>query len=367
MAQHYVTPEYFHCIEEKRFRDVVYEPEADTFLLMEAIDKHHGDIHEMGSALRVVEIGCGSGAVITHVAMLLCSDKMSQSCSTSDGRSAHTIVNCDTDEPTSSGMREYESCAPSSLPQFYAVDISMTALEAASLTWTRTMSKHMGTSKASSSFAYTTSSIPRSQQQTHPVSVGARDIDTGGTNDDTLCLNLVHGDLFSPFEQSPDAGAHPSHPPVTFDVVIFNPPYVPTSVDELHTAAHAARTGDVAGAKCAAWAGGPDGRVVIDRFIAMLPKHLSRRGRCYMVVIKQNDVDSLMTHVRQSFRDYHSTAAQKGEGEPAEIQSPTKPFPSSSSDHTRHSGEVDVKLVAQRYTGEHLSVYCISYHAQSEP
>ena len=43
------------------------------------------------------------------------------------------------------------------------------------------------------------------------------------------------------------------------DILIFNPPYVPTPADEV-------------GSKGieAAWAGGEDGRVVIDRFLPLL-------------------------------------------------------------------------------------------------
>lgn len=48
-----------------------------------------------------------------------------------------------------------------------------------------------------------------------------------------------------------------------WDVVVFNPPYVPTSAEELDAA--------VAGGGIeASWAGGADGRVVIDRFLAVV-------------------------------------------------------------------------------------------------
>ena len=49
-----------------------------------------------------------------------------------------------------------------------------------------------------------------------------------------------------------------------FDLVVFNPPYVPTDEDELR---RALTTRDIS----ASWAGGPSGRVVIDRFIEALP------------------------------------------------------------------------------------------------
>jgi len=43
------------------------------------------------------------------------------------------------------------------------------------------------------------------------------------------------------------------------DVLIFNPPYVPTPDEELGTT-------DIV----ASWAGGSDGRVIIDRFIPLV-------------------------------------------------------------------------------------------------
>eukprot|EP01041_Mallomonas_annulata_P011836 gene11836-24816_t len=44
------------------------------------------------------------------------------------------------------------------------------------------------------------------------------------------------------------------------DVLIFNPPYVPTPANEVG-----------GNSISAAWAGGPDGRVVIDRFLPLIP------------------------------------------------------------------------------------------------
>ncbi len=48
--------------------------------------------------------------------------------------------------------------------------------------------------------------------------------------------------------------------PQTVDLLVFNPPYVPSEQEELGRA-------DIA----AAWAGGLNGRVVIDRFLSLVP------------------------------------------------------------------------------------------------
>ena len=61
------------------------------------------------------------------------------------------------------------------------------------------------------------------------------------------------------------------------DVLVFNPPYVVTPSDEV-------------GSKSleAAWAGGIDGREVIDRFLPIAANMISRNGVMYMVLIDKN-------------------------------------------------------------------------------
>lgn len=61
------------------------------------------------------------------------------------------------------------------------------------------------------------------------------------------------------------------------DLLLFNPPYVVTPDEEVERK-------DIA----AAWAGGRDGRLVIDRFLPMIPTLLSDEGVAFMVVIPEN-------------------------------------------------------------------------------
>jgi release factor glutamine methyltransferase len=65
----------------------------------------------------------------------------------------------------------------------------------------------------------------------------------------------------------------------SIDIILFNPPYVPTSDDEV----------DNSGGIAAAWAGGLNGRRVIDRFVPQLAKLLNRpNGVAYMVTVDDN-------------------------------------------------------------------------------
>lgn len=66
------------------------------------------------------------------------------------------------------------------------------------------------------------------------------------------------------------------------DVMLFNPPYVPTPPEEMK--------GD---GLSVAWAGGLKGREVLDRLLPSIPELLSSRGVLYLVVLDQNDPKEL--------------------------------------------------------------------------
>lgn len=91
------------------------------------------------------------------------------------------------------------------------------------------------------------------------------------------------------------------------DLLLFNPPYVPSPGDEVRvplSAAVAAPAGSPSAAQVggprlsAAWAGGARGRVVVDRLLARLPALLSARGALYMVAVSDNDVPDLLRCLR---------------------------------------------------------------------
>lgn len=71
----------------------------------------------------------------------------------------------------------------------------------------------------------------------------------------------------------------------TFDVVLFNPPYVVTEDEEL--------SNDDILSK--AWAGGSNGRKVMERVFDKIPKVLSSTGIFYLLVVKENDPEYILS------------------------------------------------------------------------
>ncbi|XP_063986096.1 methyltransferase N6AMT1 [Diachasmimorpha longicaudata] len=63
-----------------------------------------------------------------------------------------------------------------------------------------------------------------------------------------------------------------------FDILIFNPPYVVTDSSEIFDERLISKT----------WAGGRDGREVMDRLFPLVPTLLSSQGIFYLIVIKEN-------------------------------------------------------------------------------
>jgi len=202
----------------------VYEPSEDTYLVCDAIEQDRKYLHEELKPKLVVEVGCGSGCVITFLAQLL------------------------------------QSCDATKTCQCIATDINPKALD-----------------------------------------VTTR---TAKANDVTVeCVQTL--DLVTGLE---DRLHH------KVDVLVFNPPYVPTPDEEVwdpskHTlfslgeGEEAEKTRpklegtDLDSLITASWAGGENGRIVIDRFLPLLPSLLSPRGlndddknggRCYLVLVEEN-------------------------------------------------------------------------------
>lgn len=78
------------------------------------------------------------------------------------------------------------------------------------------------------------------------------------------------------------------------DVLIFNPPYVPTPNDEVGSSGIEA-----------SWAGGASGRVVIDRALPQIAQLLSPDGVAYVVVVDDNNPEEI-AHI---MKDRHGIRA----------------------------------------------------------
>lgn len=88
------------------------------------------------------------------------------------------------------------------------------------------------------------------------------------------CVESVGMDLLGMFRSS-------------FDVILFNPPYVVTESKEI-----------MGRGLDRAYAGGCAGREIIDKFLATLPSSLSENGVCYLLLLKENNVEEVKEKVR---------------------------------------------------------------------
>jgi len=78
------------------------------------------------------------------------------------------------------------------------------------------------------------------------------------------------------------------------DILLFNPPYVPTVTDEVDSAQG---TADIEGS----WAGGTDGMQVTDVFLHTVEDLLSAKGQFYLVAVKENNIPDICSRMS----DYH--------------------------------------------------------------
>ncbi|VVB66280.1 putative S-adenosylmethionine-dependent methyltransferase [Candidatus Gugararchaeum adminiculabundum] len=85
---------------------------------------------------------------------------------------------------------------------------------------------------------------------------------------------VIHSDLFSKVSGE-------------FDTIIFNPPYLPTSPDEV-----------TKGPIDLAWNGGSDGRAVIDKFLALFSPFLAPGGKLLMLHSSLADTEKTVLALR---------------------------------------------------------------------
>lgn len=85
-----------------------------------------------------------------------------------------------------------------------------------------------------------------------------------------------------------------------FDTILFNTPYLPTNEDE-----------QVDDELEAAWDGGVDGRVVINRFIEEVSEHLNPSGRVQLVQSSLSNVEETIGRLMEKGFDVSITASER--------------------------------------------------------
>lgn len=101
------------------------------------------------------------------------------------------------------------------------------------------------------------------------VLVEALDLARENAHQNTVEVDLLEGDMFDPVEDR-------------YDVIIFNPPYLPTAPEDL-TDSPLDKALD----------GGPDGTEVTVRFLEQVQQYLAEDGRAYIVASSLQDGDRL--------------------------------------------------------------------------
>jgi release factor glutamine methyltransferase len=76
-----------------------------------------------------------------------------------------------------------------------------------------------------------------------------------------------------------------------FDLIVFNPPYVPTEDLE--------KEDDSINGYDLAVNGGVEGREIIDKFISQLPNHLEKEGICYLLVSSLNNPIEIIENLKK--------------------------------------------------------------------
>jgi len=108
------------------------------------------------------------------------------------------------------------------------------------------------------------------------------------TNGFSRKIELRLGDLFQPVRKTEN-----------LDVIVFNAPYLPSSLSEQET--WIGRS----------WAGGPTGRQLIDRFIKEVPRFLKRNGKILLVQSSLANIDETLEKFLEVGLEAHVIAERK--------------------------------------------------------
>ncbi|KFG60311.1 methyltransferase domain protein [Toxoplasma gondii RUB] len=311
------TPDTSHVGLHKTFPDV-YEAAEDSFLFLDALAEDLPFLLRRRPSL-VLEMGSGSGCVISFLRTLflrafdassrdaLSAKPAKEEATVADANNggtttdAHTAHIASRPSPSSSSPSSPSSSPSSSssssplfIPCFFAVDCNLSATEATLETARRSEKSESRDCRAATRLR------GRSDHRDEaPESVSATSPDRAESC--RCAVDAVASDLFRAFRPSerrklPSSSS--SHSPSSreagnasrheglFDVVLFNPPYVPGSPRE-----RPRNPADWA------WWGGEDGREVIDQFLRQVTANLTAAGVLYLVLEKRNRIDQVVAHM----------------------------------------------------------------------
>ncbi|KAG0467175.1 hypothetical protein HPP92_018755 [Vanilla planifolia] len=133
---------------------------------------------------------------------------------------------------------------------------------------------------------YVTASLAIMLNQDSSVHYFATDINPHAveTTTATLAAHGVHSEIIC----TDIASGLERHLSGMIDLIVVNPPYVPTPSEEVGCEGITA-----------SWAGGEDGRVVIDRILPVVNELLSEKGWLYMVTVTENNPSQICSMMRK--------------------------------------------------------------------
>ena len=255
----------------------VYEPADDTFLFLDALRAERSPFLAERQPRICLELGCGSGALVTYLAMLL-RGVSSAVCFASDVNAAATRAALRTARANGVGV------APAAAGATAGADAGGTGAGAGAGAGTE---GSVGVGAAAAAEEGCGRGQQQQQQPPPPPPPPPLQPERGRAQ----LVQAVEMDLF---------GGFAPHFWGSVDVLLFNPPYVPTPDDEVGGRGISA-----------AWAGGEDGRVVIDRLLPLVGAMLSPRGVFYLLLVEDNRPEEIAALMRERYGFHAETVARR--------------------------------------------------------
>lgn len=126
----------------------------------------------------------------------------------------------------------------------------------------------------------------------------ACDVTTRTAHKNGATLNVINMNLLNGFRTN------------AIDLLIFNPPYVVTPDEEIDLHESSGDNNHVNDKITKSWAGGTDGRLIMDRVFDAMHDILSRNGLAYILVIEENKPHEIIANMKKK-EFYGSIVAER--------------------------------------------------------